>query len=169
MDTTRFTQAYRPSGKEYENIFMWNRFLRKKLELLITFAPTILCILSIIAGFYSAPFIPIYALLICYPLVAYFQFKLTISKHLRNRKEKDNATCEVNIMNNGILLINNDYEIRELHKWEDIKVIYDKFGYYLIYGNKKMLALLKKENIPNDFDAKSVFAKHNIELVQPKI
>lgn len=166
MNITRFTQDYRPSGEEYEKVFMWNRFLRKKYDLLIVFSPTILCIFSIIMGYYSVPFVPIYVLFICYPLVAYFQFKLTIKKHLKNRKSKDSALCEVNIMDNGILLINNEYDIRELHKWEDIKQVYDKFGFYLIYGEKKMLALLKKDNIPDTFDAKVVFSSHNLVIQQ---
>ena len=165
MNITRFTQKYRPEGKEYEKIFMWNRFLRKKSDLIIIFAPALICIASIIAGYFSPVFIPAYAFFILYPAIAYLQFKATIKKHLRNRKAKDNAECEVNIMDNGILLINNEHDIRELHKWDDIKKVYDHFGYYLIYGDKKMLVLLKKENIPASSDMNAIFSEHNMSVI----
>lgn len=165
MNVIRFTQKYRPEGKEYEKIFIWNRFLRKKSELIIIFAPTLICIISIAMGYFSPIFTPAYIFFILYPLLAYLQFKATIKKHLRNRKAKDNAYCEVNIMDNGILLINNEHDIRELHKWEDIKKVYDRFGYYLIYGDKKMLALLKKDNFPDFSDIKAIFASHNMVAI----
>ena len=76
MDFIKYDTTLKASGKEYEKIVFWNRFIRNPIELILTWLPAIASIVLISMGFISSYIAVLYAACWCYPLyIFFFQFK----------------------------------------------------------------------------------------------
>lgn len=148
MEIIRFESVLKPSGKEYERVCMWNRFVRTKLEAILTCIPAIISIVLFILGYRDIFAIIIYAVLIVYPFFIVYQFKSEISYHLKHREPTEAAPCIFTFMPNGILAEIKEYEFITQYNWQDFTTIYDRLGYYMMFNKNKLVVMIKKDDIP---------------------
>ena len=104
MDFIKYNTTLKASGKEYSRIVFWNRFLRNPVELILTWIPAAITIVLIILGYLNTYLAVIYAACWCYPIYIFgFQFKNSVSYHLKHRDESESAPCVITLMESGIL------------------------------------------------------------------
>lgn len=163
MDVIRYTTTLKASGTEYKKIVFWNRFLRNKLELILTFIPALLSIILFCFGFYHTFFLIAYLIVCCYPLFIFRQFKSTVEYHLKHRDPSENAPCEITFMENGILAEINEFDLKYIYHWDEFTTIYDKYGYYMMFQKGKMIVMLRKADIPAEFQQPVIqFMRDNV-------
>ena len=61
MDYIKYETTLKASGKEYEKIVFWNRFIRNPVELILTWLPAVISIVLICMGYLSTYIAVIYA------------------------------------------------------------------------------------------------------------
>lgn len=150
MDHIHYSTTLKASGAEYKKIVFWNRFLRNKLELILTFVPALASIILISLGFKEIFMLFVYAIFWIYPFFSYTQFNKAVDYHLKHRDPSEAAPCEITFYEYGILAQINDFAITETYRWEDFTTIYDKLGYYMFFNKGKMLLMLRKADMPED-------------------
>ncbi len=148
MNPIKFKSTFKASGKKYEQIVFWNRFLRNKTELIISIFPAIVSIALVVMGYRSTFAVIIYCICIAYPFIAYHQFKSAVAYHLKNRDAIEGAVCEFTLMDSGILCEFDDYEDKKVYKWDDFTTVYNKLGYYMFFEKGNMHVMLNQEDIP---------------------
>ena len=77
MDVIRYTTILKASGAEYKKIVFWNRFLRNKLEPIISIIPALTSIVLLFLGFYNPFFIFAYIIFCVYPLFIYTHYNFS--------------------------------------------------------------------------------------------
>lgn len=164
MDVIHYTTTLKADGAEYKKIVFWNRFLRNKLELILTCLPALASIVLLFFGFHSLFMIMIYIIFWAYPIYIYYQFQTGVAYHLKYRDESENAPCMITFMYNGILAEIPDFNLKHVYYWEDFTTIYDKLGYYMMFNKGTMLVMLKKEDIPDDMKEPAIqFIKQTVD------
>lgn len=154
MNIIKFNSTYKASGKQYEKIVFWNRFLRNKTELIITLTPALIGITAFCAGYRSTFLMIVYFIFIIYPFVAYRQFKSAVRYHLMHRDASEGAECTFTLMDSGILCEFSDSSAEpKIFKWDDFTTIYRKLGYYMFFNKGEMLVMLNMSDIPADMTA----------------
>ena len=163
MDVLRYNTALKASGDEYKKIVFWNRFLRNKLELILSFLPACLSIVLICMGFNNTYLLMLYVIFWAYPFFIYTQFKNSVRYHLKHRDQSESAPCEITLMPTGILAEIPDYDVKYIYHWEDFTTIYDKFGYYMMLKKGQMLVMLRQADMPDGLKEQIVtYMKQNV-------
>lgn len=165
MQNMTFTAPFKPSGADYTRLCMWNRYVHNKLRLFVTLLPCVFGIYFLYKN--TVPyFIPIYILLICYPLIHVTAFYFKIKKHLRFRSKADTAMATFTIMDNGILTERPEVELNKLFHWNDFTKIIDYSNFLLLYNNAMLTLVLPKDamtkNSPSeirDYIAARIYTK----------
>ena len=150
MDIIRYTTVLKASGTEYKKIVFWNRFLRNKLEPILSIIPALISIVLLFLGFYNPFFVLAYIIFCVYPFFIYTQFKSAVDYHLKHRDQSETVPCKITFMENGILAEISEFDLRYLYHWNDFTTIYDKYGYYMMFKKGEMLVMLRKEDIPTE-------------------
>ena len=101
MNIIRFTSTYKPDGKDYTKVTLWNRYIQNKTLLFTLFIPTAAAIYFLVSD--PGPFWWMFVLIMFYPLYSIIGFLFKIKKHLKFRNPADIAKTEFTFMNNGIL------------------------------------------------------------------
>lgn len=148
MEIIRFESRLKPSGKEYEKVCMWNRFVRSKTEAILTCLPAIASIILFVIGYRDPFLIIIYAVLIVYPFFIVWQFKSEIAYRLKHREATEDAPCIITFMPNGILAEIKELDFIAQYNWSEFTTIYERMGYYMMYNKNKMIVMIKKDDIP---------------------
>lgn len=154
MNNIKYKSTFKADGKQYERIVFWNRFLRNKTELILSFLPAVISTILLVKGYRSTFAMIIYCICIVYPFIAYRQFKSAVAYHLKHRDQSESAPCEFTLMDSGILCEFTDSEDKKIYKWEDFTTVYDKLGYYMCFNKGNMLVMLNKSDIPADLSSK---------------
>lgn len=171
MDFIKYDTTLKASGKEYEKIVFWNRFIRNPIELILTWLPAIASIVLISMGFISSYIAVLYAACWCYPLyIFFFQFKNSVSYHLKHRDPSEAAPCTITLMENGILAEIPEYDIITNYDWNEFTTIYNKFGYYMMFNKGKMIVMLRQADM-SEAQKNQVgdYIKKNIDMNKCKV
>lgn len=150
MNIIKYHSTFKADGKQYERIVFWNRFIRTKVETVLTLLPAVLSIFFYINGYRSTFMMIVYCIFIMYPIIAYRQFKSAVAYHLKNRDSSEGAPCSFTLMDSGILCEFDDSEDKRIFKWEDFTTVYNKLGYYMFFQKNDMLVMLNKADIPDE-------------------
>lgn len=148
MEIIRFNTVLKPSGDEYAKVCMWNRFVRTKLEAILTCLPAIISIIAFVMGYRDMFLIIIYAVLIVYPFFIVWQFKGEIRYRLKHREATEDAPCVMTFMENGILAEIKEHDFIEQYRWDEFTTVYDKLGYYMMFNKNKMVVMVNKQHVP---------------------
>lgn len=147
MDFINISSTYKPSGKEYENIVFWNRFLRNKTELIISFLPAICSIVAFVIGYRSTFLMILYCIFMLYPFIAYRQFKNAVKYHLEHREASEGAHCDFTLNDIGILCEIDGVDEKKTYKWADFTAVYDKLNYYMFFIKGDMQVMINQKDI----------------------
>lgn len=150
MTHIKFHSTYKADGKKYEQIVFWNRFLRNKTELIISFLPAAICIGLFCYGYRTIFHMIVYCIFFAYPIIMFQQSKSAVSYHLKHRDAMETAACDFTLMDNGILCEFDDYEDKKIFKWADFTTVYDHLGYYMFFIKGNMQVMLNQEDIPEE-------------------
>ena len=150
MDVIRFHTKLKAEGKEYARIVFWNRFWRNKTELILTLLPAVICIILFCLGFNNTYLLILYVVVIAYPFMIYSQCKGNIRYHLKNRDASESASCEMTLMETGILAEIPEFAMTYNYHWSDFTTIYDVLGFYMMFQKGKMIVMLRKADIPEE-------------------
>lgn len=166
MDYIKYETTLKASGKEYSKIVFWNRFLRNPAELILTWLPAAISIICIALGYFSSYLAVIYAACWCYPIYIFgFQFKNSVNYHLKNRDQSESAPCTITLMESGILAEIPEFELTYNYDWDDFTTIYNKFGYYMLFKQGKMIVMLRQADMPEpERAAAAEFIKSNVDM-----
>lgn len=148
MDYIKFTSTYKADGKKYEQIVFWNRFLRNKTELILTFLPVVISIYFFSQGYRSTFIMLVYFIFFVYPFLAYKQFKSSVEYHLKHRDPSEHSVCQFTLMDSGILCELQDTEEKKIFKWESFTTVYNRLNYYMFFEKDTMHVMLNQEDIP---------------------
>ena len=163
MDVIRYTTKLKASGAEYKKIVFWNRFLRNKLEIMLSIIPALASVVLLYLKIYNPFFVFGYIIFCVYPFFIYTQFKSAVDYHLKHRDQSETAPCEITFMENGILAEINEFDLRYLYHWDDLTTIYDKYGYYMMFNKGEMLVMLRKADIPTELQKPVIqFMSNNV-------
>ena len=144
MNELKYNTTLKASGKEYEKIVFWNRFLRNPIELILSWIPAVISIVLMSMGYISYFTGALYAGCWLYPIYIFaFQFKNSVSYHLKHRDPSEEAPCIISLTTECIIADIPPFEIVETYQWSDFTVIYKKLGYYMFFGSKKMIVMLR--------------------------
>lgn len=153
MNVVRFTSTYKPHGKDYAKITLWNRYIHNKTILFTLFIPTAGSLYFMITD-PDNPFFPIFALIMLYPLYSVLAFSLKIRKHLKFRSPADIAKTEFTFMNNGVLADRMELQKLDLVHWEDVSCLWELKEHLLLYQKDKLLLVFSKKDMePGQADA----------------
>ncbi len=166
MDYIKYDTTLKASGKEYQRIVFWNRFIRNPIELILTWIPAIISIIAMSMGYITTYLAVIYAACWAYPLYIFgFQFRNSVSYHLKHRDPAESAPCTITLMENGVLAEIPEYNRMDHFEWTDFTTIYDKFGYYMMFQKGQMLLMLRKADMSKEqLAAAPDFIKKNIDM-----
>lgn len=164
MDILRFNSTLKACGDEYKKIVFWNRFLRNKTELILSFVPAIASLFLMYFGFTNTYLLMLYVIFWAYPIFIYSQFKSSVRYHLKHRDASESAPCELTLMPIGILAEINDFDIKHVYHWDEFTTIYDKFGYYMMFNKGQMIVMLRKADMPDRIKENVVnYMKENVD------
>ena len=153
MKILRFTAPFKPTGKQYIYIGMWNRYIKNKFLLLSSFIPTG-CSIYFIAQGIDPKFLPIFFLIACYPLFSVGAYLFRIKQHFRYRSPIDTAMTTFTLMDNGILIEREGQELPELYHWDRFNLCCELKHYLLLYKTDVLILVwdktyMKSEEIEN--------------------
>lgn len=143
MKIIRFTAPFKPIGKEYLYISIWNRYIRNIFLLFSIFLPTCCSIYFIVQGV-DPIFLPVFLLIACYPLFHIGIYLLRIKQHLRYRSPLDTAMTAFTLMDNGILVEREGQELPELYHWDKFNMCYELKHYLLLYKTDALILIWNK-------------------------
>lgn len=156
MDYILIHTHLKASGDEYKKIVFWNRFIRNKTELILTFLPAIASIILFAMGFNNSFMLILYVIFFAYPVLIFTQFNSNIAYHLKHRDESESAPCDITLMKTSILAEIPDFDLKYNYSWDTFTTIYDKLGYYMFFEKGKMILMLKKADIPSEYQKEVV-------------
>ena len=68
-------------------------------------------------------------------------------------------------MESGILAEIPEFELTYNYDWDDFTTIYNKFGYYMLFQQGKMIVMLRQADMPEpERAAAAEFIKNNIDM-----
>lgn len=144
MNELRYSTTLKACGKEYERIVFWNRFIRNPIELILSWIPAVISIVLMSLGYITYFTAILYAACWFYPLYIFaFQFRNSVSYHLRHRDPSEEAPCTISLTEDCIIADIPSFEIVDTYKWSEFTIIYKKLGYYMLFGGKKMIVMLR--------------------------
>ncbi|MBQ9765409.1 MAG: YcxB family protein [Lachnospiraceae bacterium] len=149
MKPYTFTAPFKPEGAKYTKLCLWNRYLRTPFYLILLMIPSALGI-YFLANNDNPYFIPVYVLLVCYPLINLLIFLVRIKKHLRFRSKADEATTHFTVMENGILTERPEISTNYLYHWNEFTNILDIKDHLLLFNKDVIVLILQKEFIPKE-------------------
>lgn len=151
MSVIRFTSTYKPDGKDYTKVTLWNRYIQNKTLLLTMFIPTAGALYFLFTE--PGPFWWLFVLIMLYPLYSVLSFWLKIKNHLKFRSPADIARTEYTFMNNGILADRTEMQKLDMFHWEDVNLLWELKDFLLLYNkNKLVLVFAKKDMGPGQVD-----------------
>lgn len=150
MTHIKFHSTYKADGKKYEQIVFWNRFLRNKTELIISFLPAVISLVLFIIGYRTIFHMIVYCIFFAYPPIMFRQSKNAVSYHLKHRDAMESAACDFTLMDTGILCEFDDFEEKKIFKWADFTTVYDRLDYYMFFQKGDMLVMLNQNDIPSE-------------------
>ncbi len=150
MNYIKFHSTYKADGRKYKQIVFWNRFIRTKIETILTLLPAALSICFFANGYRSTFLMIIYCIFMLYPFFVYRQFQSAVSYHLKNRDKLESAPCSFTLMDSGILCEFDGSGEKRIFKWEDFTTVYNRLGYYMFFQKNEMLVMLNREDIPKE-------------------
>jgi len=161
MKPITYTAPFKPGGREYTRLCMWNRFIHNKLRLVVMLLPVILGI-YFLATSSVIYFAPVYIVLTLYPFITVIAFYFKIKKHLKFRSKADEATAQFTIMDNGILTERPEVDINHLYHWDEFDKIIDIKEFLLLYKGNKLTLVLQKKYMPEDriSEIRDIIAEH---------
>ena len=80
MNVIRFTSTFKPDGKDYAKVTMWNRYIQNKTLLVTLFIPTVGALYFLYTN--PGPFWWIFLLIMLYPLYSVIGFSYKIKKQV---------------------------------------------------------------------------------------
>lgn len=138
-----FTAPFKPDGSAYTKLCLWNRYIHNRARLILTLIPCVFGI-YLFATSRITYLIPLYILLMLYPLLHVGAFIIKIKKHLRFRSKADTATATFTIMDNGILIERKELDMYNMFHWDDFTRIIDFSEFILLYDKVKLSLVLPK-------------------------
>lgn len=145
MSVIRFTSTFKPDGKDYAKITLWNRYIHNKTILLSLFIPTAAALYFLFTD--PGPFWWIFVIIMFYPLYSVLGFSFRIRRHLKFRSPADIARTEYTFMNNGVLADRIDMQKLDLIHWEDANMLWELKDYLLLYNKDKLLLVFAKKDM----------------------
>lgn len=145
MNVIRFTSTFKPDGKNYAKITLWNRYIRNKTVLLSLFIPTAGAIYFLYTG--TGPLWWLFVLIMFYPVYNVLGFMLKIKKHLRFRSPADISRAEFTFMNNGILVDRMEMQKLDMVHWEDVNTLWELKDYLLLYNRDRLVLVFSKKDM----------------------
>lgn len=146
MDIIRFQSIYKPEGKEYVKVTLWNRFMHTKSLLLFTFLPTALALYFLLKDIHS-PLWWVFVIIMFYPVYTIAAFLIKVKHHLKLRSVLDSAPTEFTFMTNGILVDRKGAESNKLIYWKDLDFLYELKDFFLLYKNDILILVLSKKDM----------------------
>lgn len=171
MNELKYTTRLKASGKEYERIVFWNRFIRNPIELILSWTPAVLSIVLMYLGYLSTFTGVLYAGCWAYPLYIFaFQFKSSVNYHLKHRDPAEEAPCTFCFTDQCIIADIPEFETVYTYQWEDFTVIYKKLGYYMCFSGSKMIVMLRIEDM-SETQKKAIpeYIKNHVNMNKCKI
>lgn len=151
MSVIRFTSTYKPDGKDYAKVTLWNRYIQNKTLLLTMFIPTVGALYFLFTE--PGPFWWLFVLIMLYPLYSILGFCFKIRNHLKFRSPADIARTEYTFMNNGILADRMEMQKLDMFHWEDVNLLWELKDFLLLYNkNKLVLVFAKRDMEPGQID-----------------
>ncbi len=145
MNVIRFTSTYKPDGKDYTKITLWNRYIQNKTLLVTLFIPTVGALYFLYTN--PGPFWWIFILIMLYPLYSVIGFSFKIKKHLKFRSPADIAKTEYTFMNNGILADRIEMQKLDMTHWEDVNTLWELKDYLLLYNKDRLVLVFSKKDM----------------------
>lgn len=143
MKLLRFTAPFKPKGKKYIHVGMWNRYIKNKFLLFSSLVPTF-CSFYFIAQGIDPGYLPIFLIIACYPLFNVGTYLLRIKQHFQYRSPLDTAMTTFTLMDNGILIEREGQEIPELYHWDKFNMCCELKDYLLLYKTDILILILDK-------------------------
>ncbi len=161
MKPITYTAPFKPGGKSYTKLCMWNRFIHNKVRLIAMLLPVILGIYFLLTS-NVIYFAPVYIVLMLYPLITVTAFYFKIKKHLKFRSKADEASTQFTIMDNGILTERAEVDINHLYHWSDFDKLFETREFLLLYKGNKLVLVLEKNHMPNGriSEIRDIIAEH---------
>lgn len=151
MNVIRFTSTFKPEGKDYTKITLWNRYIRNKTVLFSLFIPTAGAIYFLATG--AGMLWWLFVLIMFYPLYNVIGFMFKIKKHLKLRNPADIAKTEFTFMNNGILIDRMELQKLDMVHWDDVNTLWELKDFLVLYNKDKLvLVFAKKDMEPGQVD-----------------
>ncbi len=167
----KYNTTLKASGNDYKKIVFWNRFLRNPIELILTWIPAAISLVMLILGKYNSFLLIIYAICWFYPIYIFaFQFKNSVSYHLKHRDASEDAPCTITLMDSAILADIPDHDLVYTYEWEQFTTVYFLYGYYMLFDGNKMIVMLNTNDMPDDVKSNAgQFIKEHVDLNKCKI
>lgn len=165
MDIIKYNTTLKASGDDYRKIVFWNRFLRNPIELILTWTPAILTLIPLCMQYYNYFLLCLYASCWVYPIYIFaFQFKNGVNYHLKHRHPSEDAPCTMTLTANAITADIPEYDMVYTYKWDEFTTVYFKYGYYMLFSNKKMTVMLNSKDCPPEAQAELPrFIKNHVD------
>ena len=167
----KYNTTLKASGNDYKKIVFCNRFLRNPIELILTWIPAAISLVMLILGKYNSFLLIIYAICWFYPIYIFaFQFKNSVSYHLKHRDAAEDAPCTITLMDSAILADIPDHDLVYTYEWEQFTTVYFLYGYYMLFNGNKMIVMLNTNDMPDDVKSNAgQFIKEHVDLNKCKI
>ena len=167
----KYNTTLKASGNDYKKIVFWNHFLRNPIELILTWIPAAISLVMLILGKYNSFLLIIYAICWFYPIYIFaFQFKNSVSYHLKHRDAAEDAPCTITLMDSAILADIPDHDLVYTYEWEQFTTVYFLYGYYMLFNGNKMIVMLSTNDMPDDVKSNAgQFIKEHVDLNKCKI
>lgn len=167
MNIIRFTSTFKPDGKDYTKVTVWNNYVRNKKFLLTLFIPTAGSIYFLINGI--GTFWWIFVLLMFYPVYHLIGFLFKIKKHLKFRSPADIAKTEFTFMDNGILADRMEIQKLDMIRWDDVNILWELKKFFILCNNEKLVLVLPKKDMePGQSELIRAFIQEHIKNRQGK-
>jgi len=153
-------------------MFIYDMIIRcKPIELILTWIPAAISLVMLILGKYNSFLLIIYAICWFYPIYIFaFQFKNSVSYHLKHRDASEDAPCTITLMDSAILADIPDHDLVYTYEWEQFTTVYFLYGYYMLFNGSKMIVMLNTNDMPDDVKSNAgQFIKEHVDLNKCKI
>lgn len=171
MNQLKYSTTLKASGKEYERIVFWNRFLRNPIELVLSWTPAVISIILMYLGYITYFTAIIYAACWVYPIYIFaFQFKSSVAYHLKHREPSEDAPCTISLTTDCIIADIPSFETVHTYRWSEFTKIYKKLGYYMLFNQSKMVVMLRIADM-SDAQKQSIpeYIKSHVDMNKCKV
>lgn len=152
MDLIQFTSKYKPEGKEYVKVTLWNHYISNKIMLFILILPPLLGFYFLFTGTITTFTLIINLVLILYPVFSVLAFLRKIKKHLDYRNPVDTALTQYTLMDNGILMEQPDFDKLNMKYWHEFDCLYELKDYFVLYYKDSLSLVLDKKDMEGQID-----------------